>query len=176
MLQNPIGRLTQIRSSLRSLSLHTIAGKSPIDAWSRVADVCPLPSITAEGGLGIDWISCASTVDLRRKIASAPESKRADLAKFAAHDSGPASASQAEWSRHSSETPRRASSLAMMLATNARVFFLPPLSLAPGGCLLLSTLGGSPEVSSAAALPSRYASRAMEMIRGSSFSNFAVAG
>ena len=165
-----------IRSSLISLSLHTIAGKSTIDAWSRVADVCPLTNITVEGGLGIDCNSCASTVDLRRKKASATESIRAGWAAFAAHESGPTSAGQAEWSRLSSETPRRASSSAMMLATNAWMFFLPPLSLAPGACLLLLPLGGSPEVAPAAALPSRYASKAMEMIRGSSFSNLAVAG
>ena len=110
-----------------------------MEVWPRVIEVCPFPNITAVGGPGLDGKSCASTVDLRRRIASAPESKRAELATFAAHDSGPASASQAEWSRPSLGTPRRASSSAT-LAANARAFLLPPLPLLLGVALLRSIL------------------------------------
>ena len=119
--------LTLTRSSFKSLSLHTIAGSGPIEAWSWVTEVLPFPNIKAVGGPLAEGNSLASTVDLRRRIASVPESKRAELATLAAHKSGSDSASQALWSRLSPVIPRRASSSATVAAKALAPFLALPL-------------------------------------------------
>ena len=81
--------LILIRSSVNSLSLHTMASMSPTFALIFVSVICPFfpktiwvecPRLVAK--------SCDFTVDSRSMMASAPESKRASVATLAANDEG----------------------------------------------------------------------------------------
>ena len=66
-----------IRSSVKSQSLHTRASRSPTFALVLVLVVLPFPKIILVVGPLLVFNSCVLTVDSRRMIASAPESRRA---------------------------------------------------------------------------------------------------
>ena len=82
----PISRrgLILTRSSLRSLSWHTNASSVPILALSLDCAVSPLPNMMVVSYPRETGRLLSLTVDSRKIIASAPLSKRADIAPLGA--------------------------------------------------------------------------------------------
>ena len=113
-----------------------MAGSPPRFVCRLVVVVWPLPNITVVSApveRGRLWLS---TVLWRRRIASAPLSKRADVAALAAlNGDGADAASQEVLSRLSFEIPLFVSSSTRLAAIAFANFFALPLVMVPRGAL-----------------------------------------
>ena len=113
-----------------------MARRPPRFVCRLVVVVWPLPNITVVSApveRGRLWFS---TVLWRRRIASAPLSKRALVAALAAlSDDGGGAASQEVLSRLSLETPLLVSSSTKLAAIAFANFFALPLVMVPRGAL-----------------------------------------